>query len=349
MSFSKILGQDIVVERLKKSIQNKKIFHSYIFCGPEGVGKKITAITFAKALNCENYLDDACDICPTCKKITSNNHPDVKIINPEGKGGIIKVEQIRESIKDMSFRPYEGKYKIYIFNNAEKMKQESANTFLKMLEEPLHYVISILITTYLESLLPTIISRCNVLKFNYLNSKIVSEILKKQTNIPDDLISPISELSCGDLKRAINEKEKIIYLRDNTISALSFLSRKDYVSVLRTTEEIIKVSKQNDGDDRERILEILNIILLWFRDIVFLKYGIDKYIVNRDVLQKLKNEAEVYTLQDLFNAIQNIKDTKIHISRYSNIAMSLNIMFLNICGAIKQEDKNGKNWKEIFT
>lgn len=349
MSFSKILGQDIVVERLKKSIQNKKIFQSYIFCGPEGVGRELTAISFAKALNCENYSNDACDICSSCKKITSGNHPDVRVIIPEGKSRVIKIDQIREVIKDTAFYPYEGKYKVYIFPEAEKMKLEAANTFLRILEEPLPYVVFILITTYLESLLPTIVSRCNVIKLNYLSSKVIFEVLKKQTNIPDDLLYPISELSCGDLHKALSEREKIIDLRNKVISILSFLSRRDYISVLKITEEMVKISKKNGTDEREGILEILDIILLWFRDIALLKYGVDKkHIINRDILQKLEEEVQTYTLQDVFDAIQSIKDAKMHISRYSNVVSSLNIMFLNICGAIKKEGRDGRDRKEVF-
>lgn len=335
MSFSDILGQERVMERLKKSIKSKKVFHSYIFHGPEGVGKKATALSFAQALNCKNYLDDACNVCPSCKKNLSGNHPDVRIIIPGGKGEKIKIDQTREIIKETYFLPYEGNYKIYIFQEAEKTSPEAAGAFLKVLEEPYPYNVFILITTNLEDLLPTIVSRCSIVKFNYLTSKTIFHILKKEKNIPEELLSPISELSYGNLKKAKEEGEKILSDRNKIVSILSLLSKVDYILSLKVAEEIIHFAKSKEKPEREVILDVLDIILLWFRDLTLLKCGVNKnLIINRDILSGLQNEVENYNLSDLPNIIQIIKDTKTYIARYANISAALTIMFLNICGAL---------------
>ncbi len=200
MSFKDIKGEDSAIAFLKASLKNNRIYHAYIFCGPNGVGKRLTALNFAKALNCaasngasDDACDpstgsgsnpehsqkvDACDNCGPCKKIDSLTHLDVSILRPAKEGGSISIDEIRALIKNISFKAIEGRKKICIIDGAESMKHEAANAILKTLEEPPADSVLILITENLKALFHTIVSRSQVVRFFPLGLKEIEEILK---------------------------------------------------------------------------------------------------------------------------------------------------------------------------
>lgn len=180
MLYQGVMGQDYALTILKNSLFKGRLPGSYLFYGPPGVGKNKTAKLLAKRLCCLNQKDlpdiDACNECPSCKRIEQGLHPDVKEILPEGN--FLKIEQIRSLQSLLQFRPYEADKKIFLIDQAEKMRQEAANCFLKTLEEPPGYAIFILIVNNLNALLPTIISRCQLVRFNLLPNQLSLEIIK---------------------------------------------------------------------------------------------------------------------------------------------------------------------------
>ena len=212
MSFSKIVGQERVIEVLRQILKNKRLPQVLLFYGPSGVGKRGVALELAKILNCKTQMDatpspsplpqgeraddtrtpnktseikvragisivDACDTCVSCRKIDRGAHPDVKIIFPPRE--TIGIDQIRALNWETQWRPFEGKYKVYILEKAEKLTAEAANSFLKTLEEPPANVLFILLSENKDTLLPTILSRCWGLPFSNLSGKMVSEILDR--------------------------------------------------------------------------------------------------------------------------------------------------------------------------
>ncbi|MFH1198999.1 MAG: AAA family ATPase [Candidatus Omnitrophota bacterium] len=163
MSFSDIKGQDSSLEILQGHMKNARLARGYLFLGPEGVGKVLTAKTLAKALNCKENNLDSCDKCPSCLKIESNQHPDVHIVDSEDAE--IKIEDIRNLQSQISLRPYEGRFKVFIIKNAHSLNQASGNAFLKTLEESPGESVIILLSDKPNLLLKTIISRCQAIKF----------------------------------------------------------------------------------------------------------------------------------------------------------------------------------------
>ena len=155
--FKDIIGHNEIIKRLKNIISSGRIANAYVFSGPPEVGKEFVAINFAKSLNCLADTEKPCDKCISCKKIDSGNHPDVRQIKPEGTK--LKIDQMRLLQKQGNYRAVEGKYKIYIINESEKMTPEAANSLLKILEEPPGTMVLILITSMYNALLPTIRSR----------------------------------------------------------------------------------------------------------------------------------------------------------------------------------------------
>ena len=166
MSFRDIKGRDSALETLKANVKSGRIFSGYIFTGADASAMLLAAKNFAKAVNCPAEKEDPCQSCASCRKINSQNHPDVFLIEPAGASSSVGIDRIRAVIRQANLKPYEGKKKVFIINEAHSMNQASSNAFLKTLEEPPLDTVFILISRSEELLLPTIVSRCQVVKFS---------------------------------------------------------------------------------------------------------------------------------------------------------------------------------------
>jgi DNA polymerase III subunit delta' len=184
MPFREIRGQDRAVAQLRRAWTAERLPQAYCFAGPPGVGKRTTALALAQAINClapdsgeaEGRAGDACGACIPCRKIARGEHPDVTVVQPEEKT-VITVDQIRELTARASLRAYEGKAKIWIVDPADQMQEPAANAFLKTLEEPCGASLFVLVTATPSALLPTIRSRCQVVRFDSLGEGPLQEIL----------------------------------------------------------------------------------------------------------------------------------------------------------------------------
>jgi DNA polymerase-3 subunit delta' len=162
--FQRILGQGPAIRQLRQGFLSNRISHAYLFTGPEGVGKETAAMALAAALNClYPKSGEACNECRNCLRLHSGNYPDFYHIQP--KGSSIKIEQIRSIQEKLSFASFEGNYRIILMHDADKMTEEAANSFLKLLEEPPPAIVFILLTSMPAAILPTILSRCVEVRF----------------------------------------------------------------------------------------------------------------------------------------------------------------------------------------
>lgn len=252
--FENLIGNNNIKEYLKKCIIDKNYSHSYMFFGPEGVGKKLFAKSFSEQIlcldinkNCEKYTQTENEKkCDSCIKFDSGNHPDFEMIEPDGKS--IKIDQIRSLQQDMANKPIISKNKIFIINDADTMTEESQNCLLKTLEEPPKYGIIFLIVSNESKILPTIKSRCVTLKFN----KIEKEEMKK--SFPD-LSEEQIELLDGSLKQKDTIKEK----EEEYKSLLEFTDNLNKgIPYLMNNIKILYDGKNNINE----LLDYLNIILL---------------------------------------------------------------------------------------
>ena len=219
MSWEEIKGQDRAISFLKNVLIEGKLSGAYLFVGPEGVGKRLTAKNFAKMLNCEQGGNsfDCCDECPSCLKIDNFNHPDVNWIETLKDARKISIEQVRNIKKEIALRPYEGKTKIYVTLKAELLSEEASNCLLKTLEEPPAHATLILTTSDIKRLLPTIISRCRIVKFSCLSPEKVGEILKRRLNISPVTATFLANFCEGRLGKAIELKDRDILNEKNDV------------------------------------------------------------------------------------------------------------------------------------
>ena len=321
MSFKNIKGQDRAIAVLRNAVKNNRLSHAYIFCGPEGIGKRLTALNFAKLLNCQAEPDGdeacGCDECASCKKIDSLNHPDVFLFSPEKEGSSIGIEKIRAIIKDIGLKPYEARKKVYIIDNASSMTREAANAFLKTLEEPPPDSILILITQDLRDLAVTLVSRCQAVKFSSLGINEVKEILMNIYKVDAALAQVIAHLSSGRLGAALRYKDgDFLKKRARIINGLcsNTLFDSDF-----------------DGASKTDLKLYLDIMLTWYRDILVAKVEGPQgkmSMVNIDKKDALLKEAGRLEFSYLDNMIKQIISTGSFLDINANPKLTMSVLGL---------------------
>lgn len=323
MQFGQVVGQDDIKYSLINSININNVSHCYVFEGPKDMGKLNLAFVFAQSLFCNCFNDDPCNNCNNCKKINSMNHPDLHILDLNEKS--IKREDVDELIENIYKKPYEGYRKVYIINNADLMTVQAANTFLKTLEEPPKDTVIILLTTNINLLLPTIVSRSQVIKFKKTSIKEIQTYLIKNYKIDEQKASVISNYSKGILNKAvniINEKDDIIKRREEIINIFNKIIKSD-AEVIFNLESYFEEKKDN-------IDEILEIFMLWIRDIIFVKNNINNLIINSDYLDLLFEHGKMLNKgsgDELVNYLQGVSD---NIKSNVNYKLIIDKMLLRI-------------------
>lgn len=313
MSFSDIIGHKNIISYLIEAADNKRLSPAYLFIGPDGVGKKTTALNLAKYLNCESLNQKPCDLCPSCKRIDSGNHPDVTVLTPSGKSGIINIDSIRDIRTNAYLKPYESKYKIFVLDNAEGLNQEASNSLLKVLEECPEGNIFILISTSAELLLPTITSRSQLLKFSVTAQNDVTDLLIKKYGVENQKAQMITKLSGGRVGFAVEMINTDISIRKNeVIDSVQDVIMNNNLSGFKDWEK----------DDRPSFSEEMLYILSWFRDILLYKVSQDdKLMINYDRINEIKKMKDKIS----FDRLEGLMDKLIKLNTYvdANVNMKL--------------------------
>nr|WP_288712467.1 AAA family ATPase [uncultured Intestinibacter sp.] len=311
MYFEKIRGQRFAKKYLSNSIKSNMISHAYMFEGPSGVGKNTMARELAATLlEMENLF----------------NSPDYIEITPDGNS--IKIAQIRKLQSDILVKPYKS-YKIYVIDEAQKMTVEAQNALLKTLEEPPKYAIIILITNNKESLLDTIKSRCEIIKFTPIPLLEVADYLT-QTGVDKNRASLLANFSRGSMQKAIelSESEDFHIMRDEVQKYVETFLTGSMLDIMDIQSSIEKY--------KDNITNVLDLLVNYFRDIMMVKENVDSsMIINLDRLVFIKNMSTKITYSQLSKIIDIIEETKNKLRSNCNFNISIQVMTLNIYEVIK--------------
>ena len=311
MYFNNIIGQEFAKKYITNSIKNDKVNHAYMFEGIDGIGKNLFAKEFGKLLiNVDNV----------------DNSPDY--INIEPTGSSIKIAQIRELQSDIIIKPH-SKYKIYVINHAEKMTVESQNALLKTLEEPPEYAIIILVTNNKESLLPTIKSRCEIMKFLPISIMELKKYLMDR-GVEEKRSALLANFSRGSIEKALelSESSDFSIMRDDIQKYIQDILDKNMVEILNISSDMDKY--------KDKVIIVLDMMINYFRDIMICKDRADKdMLINGDRITFIQNMSSKITYSQVSKIIDIIEETKRKMRSNCNFSVSIQVMALNIYEVIK--------------
>lgn len=253
-----IIGHQKQWQFLKKSFENNRLSHAYLFSGPDSLGKKTIALDFVKLILGKEHKE----------LVEKKKHPDLLFIKSEKKE--IQISQIRELQVFLSYKSYYGSFKVVIIDEAEKMNQEAQSCFLKTLEEPKGKTLLILISSHPELLLPTIYSRCQIIKFFPVRAKEIKDYLLGQ-GVPEKKAETLSRISQGRPGEAINFllNPQKLEQESQIVKEILELLHSDFTSRLQYAKNL-SLSNNN-------LNKILEIFQRYFRYILFWKMGIMKH------------------------------------------------------------------------
>lgn len=304
-SFDEVAGQEHVVRTLQHAVQQNKIAHAYLFCGPRGTGKTSIAKIFAKMINCESDEHQPCGTCENCMAVSTGTHPDIIEIDAASNNG---VEEVRNLIEKVKYAPLKGKYKVYIIDEVHMMSTGAFNALLKTIEEPPEHIIFILATTEPQKVLPTIISRCQRFDFTKVSD---AEIVARLTTVlnaegiecDNEVIRIIAQLADGGLRDALSIMDQCIAYAQNHIQ----VHHINEIYGITTVTEKLEILNMIFQKDALHLLEVIDRMI---------EKGIDIKRLTNDLIEILKESIIYeYTKEVKLIHILNIEEVSLIISQ----------------------------------
>lgn len=361
--FDGIFGQPRVREFLRASIASGRVSHAYLFTGPADSNKTAAAYAFAQAILCK---DHGCRTCDDCRRIERRKHPDVHFYTPEGAQGYL-IEQIREIVSGVSLAPIRAKGKVYILDRVDLLGVSAANAFLKTLEEPVEGVTFILLGRTREAVLPTIVSRCQVVPFRHIPAREAAGILSQKTGVTPEQARIAIEACNGSITRAMTfaKSAERAEFRARIMEVLSNLPLSDERDVLEYAAELIERAKApldnvrtqqseelaESADfltktalkqielrhkralsmaTRESLNQTTSIIRSWLRDVLMIASGTPDLIVNIDQREVLQRVAQKVTPASIMSALREAYKTDETLSYNVSPETCLDVLLFSI-------------------
>lgn len=335
MPFSSLIGNERIKQSLRRAVTDDRIGQGLIMAGPDGVGKRQFALALAQAVNCENPVDgDSCGECPACLRNQRNEHPDVKTIlreikdpdfKKESKSQFIKIDQMRQMSSEAQFRPYVGRRRVFMIDEAEWLRDDAASSILKTLEEPPETSLLILITSKPYALLETIRSRCLMLSFAPLTLAEIESYLKQTSKQSSEEIAMIARLARGSIGRAIGiELDEYREKRETMLDLLeSQVLAKDSARLMSAAEYLGRKLERDQFQDH---LDVLGTLL---SDVFHLKVGerVDS-LINADVSPRLQRIANEIRLEQIIEWTEKIQEILLALARNVNRQLAMESMLI---------------------
>lgn len=324
-AFKDIIGQEQLKEHLQTAIRTNKVSHAYIINGERSSGKEFIAQVFAMALQCERGTEEPCQECHSCKQALSHNQPDIIRVTHE-KPNTIGVEDIRSQINsDIAIKPYSSPRKIYIMNEAEKMTVQAQNALLKTLEEPPEYAVILLLTTNVDALLPTIVSRCVVLNMRPVQDELVKKYLMEELQIPDYKAKICVAFARGNIGKAkmLASSEEFDNIREEAVTLLKYI---DEMEISEITAAIKKIMEYKID-----INDYLDILSVWYRDVLLFKATNDvNHLIFKEEIQYIRKVANKSAYEGIEKIIDAMEKAKNRLNANVNFDLTMELLLLTI-------------------
>ncbi len=298
MALQHILGQEHALRLLRNALAHSRTAHAYLFAGPPGVGKRLTARQFAKAIYCAVESTDACDTCTACRKVDADNHPDILDIEPDGTS--IRIEQIRTIQQRLSFKPYENDRIVMILNGCEFLTPPATNALLKTLEEPPGHALLLLLTSNKTALPLTITSRCQLVPFRALTPAHLRTILERK-----DVEWGDATISVMMARGGLTTSEQVAAALEARGQAQTLLAE-----VVRNNATAVFLQARKLAGKRDQCEALLDWLTLLCRDLVMLHVAPSRPLYNDDLradLEPLARKLTVAPLLETFTLAEQLR------------------------------------------
>jgi DNA polymerase-3 subunit delta' len=326
-----LIGHQWAVDLLRKHICEEQVRHAYLLTGPEGIGKRTLGLRFAEALNCESPPSegDYCGRCRACRLIPREEYPDLHVVHPADADGMLKVEEIRKLQHQLALSTFEGRWRIALLPRFQQATVSAANALLKTLEEPSPRVVLILTSTSKEALLPTIVSRCEVIPLRALAvAELEGSLAERFGDEADARL--LARLSGGRPGRALQlgRDEALMKSRAEWIDALLVLLGQSRAERFRYAE---KLSQERDEEGKKaRIRQTLGTWSSLWRDAMLTAYGAEAARINPDRAEEVSRLAHEFSPDVLGAALRATERTREAIEEYANLRLALETLMLDL-------------------
>lgn len=333
MPFADVIGHESPKALLKAAVQHGRVAHAYLFYGERGIGKRLSALRFAQALNCDTVVGpgdpDACGTCRSCRQIEAGTHPDFTLIEPDAEQATpqIKIEQIREIDSQIVYRPLIGRWKVCVIDQADRLTIGAANALLKTLEEPPPHCLFLLVTSRPSALPATIRSRCQALRFATPSRAQVETALIERRRLSPAEARFVAMLSEGRLGEALKlDPQELKAARRELLPLTDPASLRSVTALLTAAETLAK---------SDRAHEALTWLARWLRDLLLVRVGADPdALLNLDCLDALRAAARDVDVAALLDLLDDIETWEQQATRHLNVQLALESILLRLRDAI---------------
>jgi len=320
-----LTGHEWAVDMLKKHIIHGSTRHAYLLAGPPGLGRRTLAVRFAQALNCQTPVETgiACGVCRDCKQIESMKHADLTIVQSDSEGGILKVDQIREARKTLILKPYMSKYRVALFLRFQEANDNAANALLKTLEEAPSYAVLILTADNPEQLLPTILSRCEVLRLRPLRVEKVQKALEGR-GVETSRARLIAHISGGRMGYAIRliENDTLLERREERLNDLLTLLPASRVEKFAYADKLAK--------DKDAMRQTISFWISYWRDVMLRAAQAETPLVNVDRNLEIEDLAGRMDLPSARTVVGGLENALEKLERNVNPRLLAEVLLLDL-------------------
>lgn len=323
-----VVGHQQARALLARAVAADQVSHAYLFAGPRNVGKTTLALAFAALLECESpdlAAGEACGVCASCRKLAHGNHPDVSLVEPEQGKRQLGVDAVRETVVRMSnLAPSAGRWRIFILPEAERMTPNTVNALLKTLEEPPAGVVLLLTTSELDTLLPTLLSRCQLVPVQSLPADEIAEALAQRWDVPPEEARTLAALANGRLGWAVTAHEQP-ELREERAEQLARITALAAAS----RDERIKAAGAfaTDGDTARRVLELWTV---WWRDVVLAACGATHLASAGDARREAERQGRALGCDRAQSFLRALVEAQNTLDANANPRLTLEVLLLDL-------------------
>lgn len=320
-----LLGHEWAMDMLRQHVTRHEIRHAYLITGATGLGKRTLALRLAQALNCEKPISAGvpCLICRTCKQIESMAHPDLTIIQAEDEGGTLKVDQIREIQRTLNLKPYQSNYRVAIFLRFHEANDSAANALLKTLEEAPAHAVLILTAENPEQLLPTINSRCEILRLRPLPIESITNDLM-QKGLDEDRARLLAHISGGrpGYARKLMDDVTLLEKRDEQLNDLQTLLPAPRIEKFSYADKLSR--------DKDLMRKTILVWLSYWRDVLLRVAGAETPLINIDRNMEIEFLAGRLDLTSARKIVSNLEATLEKMDKNVNARLLAEVLLLDL-------------------